>query len=135
LIDVIEPGAWTTGIPPGEADRALWTDIAPGAVTLPVFHVLRALAGAAGRNLLPCTNPPADIAAIGWQTGTGAYRALVANLQPTRQTVALPAPAEVLVLDSTSFSTAVTELDWTLRAGVAMRRLEQEPCAVGFARW
>jgi hypothetical protein len=38
-------------------------------------------------------------------------------------------------LDSASFSTAVTELDWTLRPGVAMQRLQLEPCAVGFARW
>jgi hypothetical protein len=120
------------GILSGEADRALWTDIAPGAVVRPVFHVLRALAGAAGRNLLPSTNPPAGIAAIGWQTGTGAHRALVANLRSIRQTVALPAPAEVLVLDSASFSTAVTELDWTLRPGDTMQCLELEPCAVGF---
>jgi hypothetical protein len=86
-----------------------WFDDQPDAQVYPLFHVLRALAGAERR--LKLSGLPRGMAGIAIKPGT-ITRLLVSNLTRTPRTFALPYASACAVLDADSFSDAVKNPLW-----------------------
>jgi hypothetical protein len=89
---------------------APWFDDLGKPAVYPAFHVMAALAAAAGRSRIETeSSKPAAVAALAWKDG-GKTVLWLANLTGEKQTVALPAGArEAAVLDADAFERAATD--------------------------
>jgi hypothetical protein len=70
----------------------------------PAYHVVRALCRAQGQALLTVDTGDARLAAFGF-AGLAGTEIWLANLTPDRQSIDLPEPATIAVLDATSLTT------------------------------
>ena len=107
----------------------------PRAKVYPVFHVIRAIASAAGESRVPVAASDAGrVAAVAWRDAKATHLCL-ANLRETPAEVTLPSEAKtgsrVWTLDETTFGDAIHDVDFLRRtAAFSGKRLTLAPFAV-----
>jgi hypothetical protein len=115
-----------------------WFDGLAGAPVYPAFHVVSAMAKAAGRTCVEAVSSDrARIAALAYRVADGRTSLWLANLQDMPQQVVLPEQAHgarVACLDETTFATAATDPAFLLSAATERITKEIEVGAHGVVR-
>jgi D-apionolactonase len=86
-------------------------DTSPKAAFYPLYHVVKTAASMSGGQRLQITNLPDGVFAYGVKTDDGA-RMMFANVTASAQTIVLPTPKQVAILDEHAFGDATRLENW-----------------------